>query len=129
LLQAPLLLGNDIRKMDTVALGVVMNKDALSISQDALGVQGQRVSTKPAGGSDGGLIAGVSAAAVAATCDRSRPTQVWEDHNGVLTTTDRNGAKWCVEDTEGTETVGSWRGAPCAISIGTVLQVRLAVLI
>ena len=40
-------LGNDIRKMDTVALSVVKNKDALDISQDPLGVQAQRVWSAP----------------------------------------------------------------------------------
>jgi hypothetical protein len=32
-MKAPLLLGNDVRIMDKVALGVVTNKDALAISQ------------------------------------------------------------------------------------------------
>ena len=38
-MKAPLLLGNDVRTMDAASLGVVMNKDALNISQDELGVQ------------------------------------------------------------------------------------------
>ena len=32
-MKAPLLLGNDIPKMDAVALAVVKNKDALAVSQ------------------------------------------------------------------------------------------------
>ena len=40
----------------------------------------------------------------------------------MLTTTDGNGGKWCLEDTEKTEAVGSWRGVPCAdLTAGTAL--------
>ena len=42
-MKAPLLLGNDVRTMSAPALGVVMNKDALNISQDALGIQARRL--------------------------------------------------------------------------------------
>ena len=116
IMKAPLLLGNDIRKMDAVALGVVKNKDALAISQDALGVQAQRVWAKAAARSDA-RFAGDSAVAVAAPCDRSRPTQTWtHTAAGVLTTTDAAGVAWCVQDVERTEEVGSWRGVPCASS-------------
>ena len=41
----------------------------------------------------------------------------------MLTTTDGNGGKWCLEDTEKTEAVGSWRGVPCAdLTAGTALS-------
>ena len=118
-MKAPLLLGNDIRKMDTVALGVVKNQDALAISQDALGVQAQRVSAKPgAEPSPAGDIMGSSSslAAVVTPCDPSRLTQTWTkfSSSGVLKTTDAAGSEWCLSDVEGTEAVGSWRAIPCA---------------
>ena len=50
--------------MDAVALAVVKNKDALSISQDSLGIQAQRVATTPGVGRDDGLVPGLTAAAV-----------------------------------------------------------------
>lgn len=121
-MKAPLLLGNDIRKMDPVALAVVKNKDALAISQDSIGVQAQRVWT---GSSiDDQLMPGFTAAAVAARCDAARPTQAWQDNAGVLTTTDADGVTWCLEDTEGSEAVGSWRGVRCSGGAGTPVQHR-----
>ena len=128
-LQAPLLLGNDIPKMDAVALGVVTNKDAIAVSQDALGVQARRVSTgnsnSNTNGGSGVLRAGASVLAVAARCDTSRPTQVWthEGVSGTLSTIDATGSRWCVQDAENTEEVGSWRGVPCsAAAAGTALR-------
>jgi hypothetical protein len=111
-MKAPLLLGNDVRKMDAVALGVVKNKDALSISQDALGVQAQRVWTSGKRPGDLDPAAG-SVAAVATPCDRSQPTQAWKDEGGILVTTDDRGIEWCLKDVHGTEEVGSWRAVPC----------------
>ena len=46
-MKAPLLLGNDVRTMDAASLGVVMNKDALNISQDELGVQARDAPYNP----------------------------------------------------------------------------------
>jgi hypothetical protein len=118
-MKAPLLLGNDIRKMDKVALGVVMNKDALAISQDALGVQAQRVWVSGNNGVGSSLDqldlnpAVGSAAAVAARCDPSRSTQAWKEVDGVLSTTDSQGVEWCMRDVHGTEEVGSWMGVAC----------------
>jgi hypothetical protein len=67
IMKAPLLLGNDIRKMDEVALGVVKNKDALNISQDSLGIQAQRVwSARGPSSLTDRLNPDMSAAAVAA---------------------------------------------------------------
>lgn len=43
IMKAPLLLGNDIRTMDPRTLAIVTNKAALSITNDALGIQGWRV--------------------------------------------------------------------------------------
>ena len=113
-------LGNDIPKMDTVALSVVMNKDALAISQDALGIQAQRVWSGP--GPSQQLETGVgqpaavdgSLAAVAAPCDPARQTQFWvHDDRGILSTVDAAGVRWCLKDVEGTEEVGSWRVVSC----------------
>jgi hypothetical protein len=75
-MKAPLLLGNDIRKIDNVTLAVLMNKQALAISQDALGVQARRVHVAPLADSSPQLELG-SAAAVVRPCDASVPTQTW----------------------------------------------------
>eukprot|EP00048_Salpingoeca_helianthica_P017050 m.235436 g.235436 ORF g.235436 m.235436 type:complete len:700 (-) comp20068_c0_seq1:45-2144(-) len=50
IMKAPLLLGNDIRAMGTHTLAIVTNRAALSLTNDALGIQGWRVAvTLPAG--------------------------------------------------------------------------------
>ena len=115
IMKAPLLLGNDIRKMDEVALGVVKNSEALSISQDSLGVQAQRVwvSNSSSRRRSASLLPGFSAAAVAAPCDATRPTQAWTVANGRFMTVDETGLRYCMVDAEGTEDVGSWRMIPC----------------
>lgn len=125
-MKAPLLLGNNIPKMDEVALGVVKNVDAINISQDALGVQAQRVWTAPGPGA--GRLDGVnSASAVAAHCSESRQTQVWKHVNGNLVTTDASGRQWCLHDVEGTEEVGSWRARVCSEASSTRFeQVKLS---
>ncbi len=46
MLAAPLIAGNDIRKMSTATRAILTNKEALAIDQDALGVQGFRYATK-----------------------------------------------------------------------------------
>jgi hypothetical protein len=121
-MKAPLLLGNDIRKMDEVALGVVKNKDALNISQDSLGIQAQRVwSARGPSSLTDRLNPDMSAAAVAAPCRTAQSTQVWQHVNGVLATTDADGRMWCVRDVEGSEEVGSWRASPCDLLPGTVV--------
>ena len=105
-------LGNDIRKMDSVALSIVKNKDALAISQDALGIQAQRVWSGPGPSQHLGTFA--SLAVVAAPCDPARPTQFWtHDNSGIMSTIDADGARWCLQDVEGTEAVGSWRVVSC----------------
>ena len=43
---APLIAGNDIRKMTAETRSILTNKDVIVIDQDALGVQGFRYSTK-----------------------------------------------------------------------------------
>jgi len=108
IMKAPLLLGNDIRSMDQVALAVVKNLDALNVSQDELGVQARRVSV-----TSKVTTATHSMSAVVARCEASRLTQEWVDNAGVLTTTDAAGVDWCVHDVEATEEVGSWRAIPC----------------
>jgi hypothetical protein len=57
-------------------------------------VQAQRVGVKsshttPFSGARG--VPASSIVAVAARCDRSSPTQAWQDVNGILTTTDTAG--------------------------------------
>ena len=129
IMKAPLLLGNDVRKIDPVTLAILVNKDALAISQDALGEQAQRVwSSSGAGFSDlRSPSFGFSspAAAVAAPCDHAKATQVWswkkQQQKTVLMTIDADGNEWCVSDVEGTEDVGSWRALPCASSAATAL--------
>lgn len=42
MLAAPLLAGNDIRKMDKETLGILTNKEVIAVNQDKLGKQGGR---------------------------------------------------------------------------------------
>jgi hypothetical protein len=118
IMKAPLLLGNNIPKMDQPTLDVVLNKAALSISQDALGVQAQRVWANTSASFRSGVFdPQVSVAAVAALCDASRPTQQWRHHeatSGALATTAADGSEWCLHSFGGAEEVGSWRAVRCA---------------
>ena len=43
LLAAPLMAGNDLRKMDDSTKEILMNKDAIAINQDVAGIQGSKV--------------------------------------------------------------------------------------
>jgi hypothetical protein len=44
MLAAPLLAGNDLSRMNSETLAILVNRDAISIDQDRLGVQGDRLS-------------------------------------------------------------------------------------
>ena len=46
MLAAPLLAGNDIRKMDKETLGILTNKEVIAVNQDKLGIQGFRHEVK-----------------------------------------------------------------------------------
>jgi len=46
IMKAPLILGNNIPAETSATLGVVSNKEAIAINQDALGIQARRVSAK-----------------------------------------------------------------------------------
>jgi alpha-galactosidase len=46
MLAAPLMMGNDLRKMSNETHDILTNKDAIAIDQDALGIQGFRFATK-----------------------------------------------------------------------------------
>ncbi|MEP6465916.1 MAG: glycoside hydrolase family 27 protein [Parafilimonas sp.] len=46
IMAAPLIAGNDIRKMSEATIMILTNKDAIAINQDALGVQGFRYTSK-----------------------------------------------------------------------------------
>ncbi|KAK4799765.1 hypothetical protein SAY86_025130 [Trapa natans] len=43
LVKAPLLIGCDVRSIDKVTLGLLANKEVISVNQDKLGVQGKKV--------------------------------------------------------------------------------------
>ena len=121
IMKAPLLLGNDIRKIDNVTLAILKNQDAIAISQDSLGVQARRLWSQ--GKADDVDPEAGSAAAVASPCSLSRPTQVWQhDSNGVIKTVDKNGQSWCLHDVEGLGKVGDWRAISCSPAIGTPLK-------
>ena len=121
-MKAPMLLGNDIPKIDNETLSVLLNKDAISVSQDSLGVQAQRVWTGSAH-TKARLNPEASVYAVTKPCAPSQPTQTWHHRGGVLSTMDAAGVEWCVHDAEGTEDVGSWRAAPCTLVVrGTSFQ-------
>jgi alpha-galactosidase len=47
ILAAPLIAGNDVRKMSTEILGVMIDKEAIAINQDKLGKQGWRFRAEP----------------------------------------------------------------------------------
>jgi alpha-galactosidase len=46
MLAAPLIAGNDLRKMDRETIDVLTNKEIISINQDPLGIQGFRYAVK-----------------------------------------------------------------------------------
>jgi alpha-galactosidase len=46
MMASPLIAGNDIRKMTEATRQILTNKDAISINQDALGIQGWRYASK-----------------------------------------------------------------------------------
>jgi hypothetical protein len=123
IMKAPLLLGNDISKMDATALGVVSNKEAIAISQDSLGVQARRVSVNT---TLGPLNPHNHAIVVIARCNPFRPTQVWAHVGEMLSTTDEGGVDWCVKDVDGTEEVGSWRAIRCSESNGSPIHPQQA---
>jgi hypothetical protein len=123
IMKSPLLIGNRVDEMDNITLRVVTNPLAIAINQDALGVQAQRVSSFPA--DDGSRMLDYrSVAAVAAPCNASKPTQAWEmSPEGVLTTFDEDGMRWCVTDHFGNEGSGSWRAQKCLNKVvGTKLH-------
>ena len=43
LLSSPLLLGNDLRSMNSTTLGIIRNKDVIDVNQDWGGSQGRRI--------------------------------------------------------------------------------------
>jgi alpha-galactosidase len=51
LLAAPLILGNDLTTMTSAAVGIAGNTDVIAVDQDALGLQGKRISHTACGGS------------------------------------------------------------------------------
>jgi len=46
MMAAPLIMGNDVRKVSKITLSILTNKDVVAIDQDSMGVQGFRVSRK-----------------------------------------------------------------------------------
>jgi alpha-galactosidase len=45
LLAAPLIAGNDVRKMTAAVRDILLNKDVIAVDQDSLGIQAQRISS------------------------------------------------------------------------------------
>lgn len=43
IMAAPLIMSNDLRKLDNAARAILQNKDAITINQDPLGIQGRRI--------------------------------------------------------------------------------------
>lgn len=81
IMKAPLLLGNNIPKISNATLNVLLNKYAISVNQDGLGIQAKRVSVSL----PSSLKLGSSAwdnVAVINRCDpASSPTQRWTWQN------------------------------------------------
>ena len=77
IMKAPLILGNDIPNMDAATLGVLANKEAIAVNQDAWGAQARRVSVqRPANSTLG--ASPFDNIAVVAPCDAASPTQAWK---------------------------------------------------
>ena len=122
-MKAPLILGNDLRKMVADTLAVLSYSPAISINQDALGIQARRVAVQyPANLS----LSGPDVLAVVAKCDPSRSTQTWFFANvanasappgGLLQTIDNTSeTKWCMSPsipTWGYWGEGIWRAEVC----------------
>ena len=123
IMKAPLILGNNIPKMDSATLSVLANAEAIAVNQDALGIQAQRVASSPPPPSSSlspaaatPLLTRGHTAAVLARCNAARPTQAWRVRagDGALATRDAAGAEWCLQDALGTGgEAGSWAVAPC----------------
>lgn len=75
-LKSVMLLGNDLSAMSPAVLSVLSNKEAIAISQDALGVQARRVVSMTPPGSDEFDIAEDNLANVA-PCVEDNPFQRW----------------------------------------------------
>jgi hypothetical protein len=119
IMKAPLILGNNIPKMDNATFSVLANADAISVNQDALGIQAQRVYSAPPPNSPA-LTRG-HIAALLAPCDARSPTQTWRLRaDGALATRDASGAEWCLCDKLGVGgTPGSWTVEPCGADAPT----------
>lgn len=76
IMKAPLLMGNDMMTLDNVTLGVLSNAEAISINQDALGIQGRRVAVFQPKNSTLGATPWDIVATVA-QCQEGKPTQRW----------------------------------------------------
>lgn len=116
-MKAPLILGNDIPNESSETLSVLANAEAAAVSQDALGVQAQRVNTAalPAALAPRSLEYGRGNHAVLARCDASRATQHWALRaDGVLATADAAGKAFCLGSVDGAAAEGSWAGVDCA---------------
>eukprot|EP00759_Apiculatamorpha_spiralis_P024345 PhF_6_TR27884/c0_g1_i1/m.40831/K07407/E3.2.1.22B, galA, rafA; alpha-galactosidase len=75
IMKAPLILGNDLTKMDLATFSTLSNQDAIGVNQDALGVQARRVSVQLPRNN---TLGGDDSIAVIAPCDECIPTQTWK---------------------------------------------------
>eukprot|EP00759_Apiculatamorpha_spiralis_P024348 PhF_6_TR27884/c0_g1_i5/m.40835/K07407/E3.2.1.22B, galA, rafA; alpha-galactosidase len=75
IMKAPLILGNDLTKMDLATFSTLSNQDAIGVNQDALGVQARRVSVQLPRNN---TLGGDDSIAVIAPCDERIPTQTWK---------------------------------------------------
>eukprot|EP01052_Picozoa_sp_SAG31_P009894 SAG31_NODE_530_length_14420_cov_4.259968_10_plen_524_part_00 len=76
IMKVVLLLGNDLSQMSNATLQVVKNPLAIAISQDVLGIAGQRVASVPPGNLT--LVdSGDDALAILAPCNATKRTQLW----------------------------------------------------
>ena len=56
---SPLIMGNDLRNISAASKAILQNRDAIAVSQDALGQMGKRLASSSAGGTPGGAAAQV----------------------------------------------------------------------
>ena len=118
-LKSPLLLGNDLTRMDAATLAVVSNADALRVSQDALRAAVRRLRVAPPRNATLGATPW-DAVAVVALCDPNRPTQKWKwpggaGVNATLTTADAGKTPFCLVSAPSKESyVGSSNATLCS---------------
>jgi len=112
-LKSPLIISTDLQKVGPDTMAVLMNREAIGINQDPLGVQAKRVVSRQPW--DTSLAYPRDVVATAAVCREGKVTQQWRwtllgnaSDTGLLWTRDSDGRSWCL----GFTSSGIWSVAP-----------------